>query len=92
MAEEDGQVYSYVLSRVGKEVDNKLCFWISQAWVHPKFRGKPEVKQWLKILKEEARNRFCKHIVVVSSRGVDAYCRFLGDGAHLYANLLKIDL
>jgi GNAT superfamily N-acetyltransferase len=92
LAEELGQVACYVLTHVSTDVDNQLCFWITQAYVAKEFRRTPHGKRWMSQLKDEAKRRLCKHIVIVSSRGIEPYCRFLGDGCHLYTNLLKIDL
>ncbi len=89
---EDGEVDSYVLGHVTKEIDNQLTYWLAQAWVNPRKRGSTWVKgNWQKV-REKAKAYLCKHIVVVSARGTDAYCRFLGKGYHEYARLLKEDI
>lgn len=92
LAEENGEVVAWALTHVAKDVDNKLCYWQTDAWVHPKWRHKPEVKQWNKLLEEDAKANFCKHIIIPSSRDPKAYCRFLGEGWHTYVVLLKKDL
>lgn len=92
MAEEDGEVMAYAMCHVSKDVDNKLCYWITQAWVHPLLRGTKQVKEFYSILREEAKKNLCSHIIVPSSRGVEAYCRFLGKGWKPYVTLLKEDL
>ncbi len=81
-----------MLGSVTVEVDSQLTYWLSQAWVHPSKRHKPVVKEWWRQIREQAKKYFCKHIVVVSGRGTDAYCRFLGEGWHTYATLLKEDI
>jgi hypothetical protein len=92
IAEADGEVIAWALTHISKDVDNKLCYWQTDAWVDPKWRRKPEVKQWNKFLEEDAKANFCKHILIPSSRGEKAYCRFLGEGWHPYVVLLKKDL
>jgi hypothetical protein len=92
MAEQDGDVMAYTMCHVSRDVDNRLCYWITQAWVHPELRGSKTTKEFYKILTDEAKKLLCSHIVVPSSRGVDAYCRFLGEGWHLYTSLLKKDI
>lgn len=88
----EGELLTYVLASIVTDIDNRLTYWISQAWVKPAYRANPVVKDWWKQIRERARGMMCAHIVVVSSRDADAYCRFLGEGWHLYAHLLKEDL
>lgn len=88
----DNKVLTYVLSHVSIDVDNSKCFWITQAWVSPEARGHKIIKIWRDKLYTEAKKLGCKHILVPSSRGEKAYCRFLGDGWHKYVTLLKKDL
>lgn len=92
MATDGGEVMAYAIVHISKDVDNQLCFWITQAWVHPICRGSKEVKGWFQLLRDEAKRLLCKHIVIPSSRGVEAYCRFLGKGWKPYVTLLKEDL
>lgn len=83
---------AYALTHVAKDVDNQLCFWMTQAWVHPKIRGQKVVKEMLQQLREEAKRLLCRHIIIPSSRGVAAYCRFLGKGWKPHVTLLKEDI
>ena len=92
IAEDHGEVIGWALTHISKDVDNSLCYWQTDAWVDPKWRRKPEVKQWKLSMEEDARANFCKHILIPSSRGSEAYCRFLGEGWHTYVVLLKKDL
>lgn len=92
LAEEDGEVVAWALTHVSKGVDSKLVFYMTDAWVDKKYRGTKAVKQWYKTLEDEAKKLMCKHMVVVSSRGDNAYCRFLGAGWSPYAALLKKDI
>jgi hypothetical protein len=89
---EDGEVMGYMLGHVTHDVDNSLTYWLAQCWAHPSKRGTPLVKEWWQQIRTKAKDYFCKHIVVVSGRGTDAYCRFLGTGWHEYARLLKEDI
>ncbi len=92
LCEEDGEVMGYMLGHVTKDIDNQLTYWLTQAWVHPSKRRTPVVKEWWQQIREQAKKYFCRHIVVVSGRGTDAYCRFLGKGWTEYARLLKEDI
>lgn len=92
LAWDGDEVLAYVLAHVAKDVDNSLCYWLTQAYVSPKVRRQPCVKQWFGLLRDEARNKFCKHIIIPASRNVKAYCRFLGQGWHPYVCLLKEDI
>lgn len=92
LAEDAGEVIAFALTHISKDVDNSLCYWQTDAWVAPEWRRRPEVKEWNKQLEEHAKASFCKHILIPSSRGSDAYCRFLGTGWHEYVVLLKKDL
>lgn len=89
---ENGELLVYVLTHITKDVDNSLCYWITQAYVDKSLRSTPDVKRMYKQLQIEAKRLLCKHIIVPSSRGVEAYCRWLGKTWHPYVTLLKTDL
>lgn len=91
MTEKD-RVLAYVLAHITRDIDNTLTYWASQAWVHRDRRGDISIPMAWQKIRERAKACFCKHIVVVSSRGSEAYCRWLGKGWHEYARLLKEDL
>lgn len=91
MTEHD-KVIAYVLAHITKDIDNSLTYWISQAWVLKDRRGDIAIRMAWQKIRDRAKACFCKHIVVVSSRGSDGYCRWLGEGWHEYARLLKEDL
>ena len=86
------QVLAYVLASIVRDIDGELTYWVSQAWVKRNMRGNIAIKMAWQRIRERAQQTFCKHIVVVSSRGSEAYCRWLGKGWHEYAWLLKEDL
>lgn len=89
---EGGEVDAYLLGHVNRDIDNRLTYWLSQAWASPKIRGTYEVKQMWQTIRQKARDYLCAHIVVVSGRdNNEVYCRFLGN-FHIYATLLKEDL
>ena len=92
IAEHEGELLTYVLAHVGRDVDNELTYWLTQAWVNPKVRGHKIVKLWYSQLVAEAKRLMCKHMMIISSRGDKAYQRFLGREWHQYAILLKKDL
>lgn len=89
---EDGNVMAYALTHVSKDVDNTLCYYMTQAWVHPKLRHTSFAKDSLKKLREHAKHLMCRHIIIPSSRGVKGYLRFLGSKWHTYVTLLKEDI
>lgn len=88
----DGKVSGYVLTHLSKDVDNKLCYYMTQAWLHPQFRHTSYAKEAISLLKQHAKSLWCKHIIVVSSRNTKAYLRFLGSKWHVYTTLLKEDI
>lgn len=92
IGQQDHELLIYLIAHVMREVDGRLCYWISQCWVRKDHRGQPIVKEWWQTIRARAKQLMCSHIVVVSSRGTDAYCRFLGPGWHHYADLLKEDI
>ena len=92
MATNEGEVVVYIIARTVKEIDNKLTYWVSQAWVHKDFRGKPIVKEWWANLKDYAKKHFCEHLVIVSSRNPKAYTRWFGTDMKEYATLMMEDL
>jgi len=90
--DDKGEVVTWALAHMAKDVDNTLCFIATDAWVRKDFRFKPEVKKWFEELRKEAKRNMCKHFIIPSSRNTKAYCRFLGGGFHKYVTLLKEDL
>ncbi len=92
LADYEGEVMAYALTHISKDVDNTLCYWMTQAWVHPQIRHHKIVKIWKDQLIAEGKRLMCKHIVIPSSRGMKGYIRFLGKGWHKYVDLLKVNL
>lgn len=86
------KVVVYGLAIVTKDIDQKLVYHISQMWVAKEFRGKPIVKDWWEQIRQRAKDCFCKHLMITSSRNSKAYIRFLGNGMHEYATLLKEEI
>lgn len=91
-AEDNGEVVAWALTHVSKDVDNSLCYWMTDAWVDKSLRRTILVRKWLEALKADAKFLGCKHILIPSSRGMKAYCRFLGKGWHPYLTILKEDI
>lgn len=92
LAEEKGEVIAWSLTHVSKDVDNSLCYWMTDAWVARSYRRTPYPKEWFQAMRTDAKKLMCKHILIPSSRGTQAYCRFLGKGWHEYLKILKEDL
>lgn len=92
LAHKDGAVEAYVTGYIATDIDDKPTYWLTQAWVAPSQRGKADVRECFQKIRAYAKEQGCAHMVVVSSRGTEAYCRFLGKGWHEYARLLKEDI
>lgn len=89
----DGQLVTYILAHVGQDIDHKLVYTVSQAWVRQDQRGKKWVKEAWNKLMQRAKDCLCGHVMVISSReDDDVYCRFLGHGFHKYASMLKTEI
>jgi len=92
LSNEEGDVLAYALAHYSKDIDNSLCYWVTQAWVDKSLRRTPLVREMWEQLREEGKRNFCKHIVFPASRNPKAYLRFLGKNWHEYAVLLKEDI
>lgn len=90
--EQEGQPKGYILSHVSKDVDNTLCYWITQAYAEKSVRRHPDVRAFYQRLKEHAKTLFCKHILIPSSRNEEAYIRWLGENLEVYSTTLKEDI
>jgi len=92
---EDGTCGGYLLASFVVDIDNKPCYWVSQAYVDKEHRGGIGSFRdycW-QIVRQHAKSHFCHHLVVVSSReNSKAYCKLLGRNFLEYAALLKEDL
>ena len=86
------EVIAYSLCNVSLDVDNTLCYWITQTYVNPIARCHPIIKIWRQQLFDEAKRLGCKHIIIPSSRNTKAYQRWLGEGWHPYVTLIKKDI
>lgn len=88
-----GELYTYILANLGPDIDGRMAYTVLQAWVRKDQRGKRWVKEAWEKVRQRARDCFCKHFIVISSRGKpEAYCRFLGKGFHPFAEILKEEL
>lgn len=86
----NGDLVTYILAHVGNDYDGKLAYTVTQAWVRKDQRGQKWVKEAWEKVRQRAKDCFCKHFAILSSRGNDkVYCRFLGKGFHFYASILK---
>lgn len=89
----DGQLYTYILAGIGPDFDGKLAYTVHQAWVREDQRGKPWVKDAWQRVRQRAKDTFCSHLAIYSTKGrTDAYCRFLGKGFHKISEVLKCEL
>lgn len=85
----NGRITTYVLAFVGKDIDHRMSYTVTQAWVRKDFRGKPIVKEWYQQIRQRAKDLFAGHLVLISSRNPAAYKRFLGYGMDHYCTMLK---
>lgn len=92
MAEEDGEVMAYATAHFCTDIDDKLNYAIPQAWVHPKYRRNPIVREWWRRIKGRARQGLAQHLTIVSSRNPKAFARFLGGNLTTYATLMLENL
>jgi len=92
LAAQGETICGYVLSKIVRDIDNSLCLWVSQAWVDPKWRHHRIVKESWRKITDFARKCQCKYLIIVSGRNSRAYMRWLGNGTHEYATLLKQNL
>jgi len=90
LAKGHGEVMAFSLAHVVNAVDDRLTYYVNQAWADPELRHTDfALRSWEKI-KKRAGDLHCAHIVMVSSR--KGWLRYLKDGVHEYATLLKKDL
>jgi len=84
-------VKAYLLASITKEVDNRFCYWIHQAWVDKGYRHDKKfiLDSWVNI-KAHAKRHHCSHLVMASIR--NGWTRYLGDEVQPYITLLKKDL
>lgn len=89
----NNDLWTYILSHMGPDIDGRMAYTVTQAWVRQDQRGKPWVKWAWEKVRQRAKDCFASHFVVMSTRGNDkAYCRFLGKGFHPYSSILKEEL
>ena len=92
ISEDQGDINGYVVVSICRDIDNTLCYWISQAWADKNMRANGFTKESWESLKKRANDLQCKHIVVVSSRNNEAFNRFLGGQFKEYATILTMDI
>lgn len=87
------ELWIYLLGHLGNDIDGRMTYTVSQAWVRKDQRGQKWVKEVWAQVRQRAKNCLCKHFMVISTKENDAvYCRFLGRGFHKYATLLKEEI
>lgn len=90
---EGNELTTYVLAHVTNDYDGRLNYFVSQAWVRKDQRGKQWVKEAWESIRKRAKDCFCKHLSITSTRENDsAYCRFLGGNFSKYASILKDEI
>lgn len=88
---DNGSVTAFALTHTSVDVDNKLCFWITCAYVAKHYRGTQYFSDCYGVLEAEAKRLGAAHVVIPSSRNNAAYLRKL-PGFHPYVMLLKKDM
>lgn len=87
------ELVTYILAHVNNDYDGRLNYMVTQAWVRKDQRGQKWVKEAWEQVRQRAKDCFCKHFSIISSRGkTKAYCRFLGKGFNAYAEILKEEI
>lgn len=92
LVEEDGEAVAYALGSTCPDVDGSMTYHLPQAWVHKRFRRKEIVKEWVRQIRARAKNCLAKYILITASRNPAAFSRWLGNGTHIYATILKENL
>lgn len=87
-----GEVAVYAIATIQVDIDGRLCYWVSQAWVSPEWRHDPVVKAGFEKMKAHAEDSLCAHFVIVTSRDPHAFCKFLGPKMRPYATIIKQEL
>lgn len=90
--DETKEALGYAICSISKDIDNQLTYWGTQAYADKRIRHKSIIKELWNDIEEFAKQRFCKHFVMVSSRETKAYQKFLGNEWHEYAVLLKKEI
>lgn len=70
----------YMLGALTKDINNEMTYVVRQGWVHQSLRRSPKVKEMLRTILLNAKQNFCRHVVIVTSRNPDVYLRWLGKG------------
>lgn len=88
----DGELWIYILANMAQNLDDRLSYIVTQAWVRKDQRGKAWVKWAWEQVRQRAKNCLCGHLTIISTRNPKAYERFLGHGLKQYAVLMKEEL
>lgn len=89
---EPSRALGYALCSMSKDVDNQLTYFGTQAYADPSIRHTQVIKDLWQKVEDYAKQHFCKHFILVSSRKTEAYRKFLGNEWQEYAVLLKKDI
>lgn len=92
IAEEDGDVMAYATAHFCTDIDDRLTYYVPQAWIHPQYRRHKIFKSWWNKIRQRAKDCLAAHLVIVSARNPKAFIRLLGNDMHQYATLIKSDL
>lgn len=91
LAHEDGEVMAYATGYVCNDIDDRLTYYVPQAWLHPRYRRNKIFKTWWNQIRQRAKDCLAQHLVIVSARNPKAFARLLGNGLHVYAVTMKED-
>jgi len=89
---DDGEITSYLLASIDKAIDNKLTYFIHQAWIDKKYRANGFSRECWARIKERAKNMLCSNLIIYSVRDNEAYRRFLGKELGHYSTMLRMKL
>jgi hypothetical protein len=92
LCEENGKIKAYFLCSVDKAMDNKFCYMVHQGWLSKELRGNGLQHTWWEQLKERAKEKFCKQMIIYSVRNYEAYKRLLGENLTPYSEMLHLKL
>lgn len=87
---EGNEFLGYLLASIVNDVDGRLTYWVSQAWVRKDYRNTFHVKQCWERIRRRAKECLCSHVVIVAGRNQKAYKRLFN--LKDYAVLLKEEI
>jgi len=90
--ENNGDVKSFFVGQVIKDIDNEWSYVLSYPYVSKEFRSNGYSRAVIEKVKEKAKDFGCKHLTIVTKRTADAVNRFTGQEFKETSHVLKMEL